>query len=136
MMEKIIPVFNTLFILCFHFHSAFCFSDFSGDKFVERTKSVRKIQQNFEQNFLSEAESLELPDISLQRSDQIMSAEYMFNFLNKLEMGDGVRKASGMLDSEGELENADTVRSFSSSEFIYFVKHICLLIQYKTSIFN
>jgi hypothetical protein len=43
-----------------------------------------------------------------------MSAEYMFNFLNKLEMGDGVRKASGMLDSEGELENADTVRSFSS----------------------
>ena len=103
---------------------------------MERTKSVRKIQQNFEQNFLSEAEPLELPDISLQRSDQIMSAEYMFNFLNKLEMGDGVRKASGMLDSEGELENADTVRSFSSSEFINFVKHICLLIQYKTSIFN
>lgn len=133
MMEKIIPVFKTLFILFFHFHSAICFSDFSGENFLKRTKSVRKIQKNFEQNFLSEAESLTLPDISLQRSDQIMSAEYMFNFLNKLEMGDGVGKASGMLDNGGELENADTVRSFSSSKFINFVKHICLLIQYKTA---
>lgn len=135
MMENIIPVFKTLFILFFHFHSSFCFNDFSGDKFVERTKSVRKIRQNFQQNFILEAESLELPGISLQRSDQIMSAEYMFNFLNKLETGDDVRKASGMLDSEGELENADTVRSFSSSKFINFVKHICLSIQYKTIIF-
>ena len=70
------------------------------------------------ENFLSKIVPLENSDISPETSDQVMSTEYMFNLLDKLENGEDVQKASGIFDGDGVLEKADTIRSFSSSKYM------------------
>ncbi|XP_071133297.1 nodal homolog [Mytilus edulis] len=97
------------FLSLFIFRSVVCFSDF-----LDLSKNYRTPSTVLKNNFLSETEAVKLTHITPERSDQVMSAEYMFDLLNKLENGNDVLKASGMLDTSGDLDTADTVRSFSS----------------------
>lgn len=69
------------------------------------------------EHFLAKTAPMEDKDISPETSDQVMSAEYMFNVLNKLENGVDVRKVSGFQDADGLLGKADTIRSFSTRKF-------------------
>lgn len=100
------------FLSLFIFRSVVCFSDF-----LDLSKNYRTPSTVLKNNFLSETEAVKLTHITPERSDQVMSAEYMFDLLNKLENGNDVLKASGMLDTSGDLDTADTVRSFSSSKY-------------------
>lgn len=100
------------FLSLFIFRSVVCFSDF-----LDLSKNYRTPSTVLKNNFLSETEAVKLTHITPERSDQVMSTEYMFDLLNKLENGNDVFKASGMLDTSGDLDTADTVRSFSSSKY-------------------